>query len=285
MSSAPRVSVITPAFNAGATLAQAVRSALAQTLADVEVLVVDDGSRQPAAGALVEISDRRLRVLRSEINRGVSVARNLGLRCAQAPLIAQLDADDLWRPDHLEGIIGAFEDPVIGLAYTNVEIIGTPLLDRAIAPRHAGDGLPEWVSDRALHPVDDLARLYRVNPIPSPSVVMRTEAVRAVGGYPRWLRVGEEYCVYLKLRRAGWHFAYVDRASAIYRWPEAGRGVSFDSRLAARQNLMLFVALMARAPGEPAIRRRVFAELANLIETHVPGSLAIARRAKRLAVR
>jgi glycosyltransferase involved in cell wall biosynthesis len=279
------VSVITPAFNAGATLAQAVRSALAQTVADIEVLVVDDGSPQPASEALGEISDGRVRVLRSEVNRGVSVARNLGLRCAQAPLIAQLDADDLWHPDHLEGVLGAFEDPAIGLAYTNVEIIGTPLLDRAIAPRHPDDGLPEWVSDRALHPVDDLARLYRVNPIPSPSVVMRTAAVREIRGYPRWLRVGEEYYVYLKLRRAGWHFAYVDRASAIYRWPEPGRGVSFDSRLAARQNLKLFAALMARAPGEPEIRRRMCGELANLIATHVPGSLAIARRAKRLAPR
>jgi hypothetical protein len=94
--------------------------------------------------------------------------------------------------------------------------------------------------------------------------------------------VGEEYYVYIKLRRAGWHFAYVDRMSAVYRWPEPGRGVSFDGRRAARENLKLFAVLMARSPRDPAIRARVGGELRNLIETHVPGSIHVARRYRRV---
>ena len=111
---------------------------------------------------------------------------------------------------------------------------------------------------------------------------MRTEAVRAVGGYPRWLTVGEDYYLYIQLRQAGWHFAYVDRMSAVYRWPEPGRGVSFDARRGARQTFKLFAVLSARSPGDRALRARLASELVRLIETHVPGSVPVGRRLKRL---
>ena len=283
--SSPLVSVIIPAYNADETLVQAVRSALAQTVSELEVVVVDDGSRVPVARVLGEIDDNRLSVLRSQVNRGVSAARNMVLEASRAPLVAQLDADDLWHPDHLEALRRSFDDPEIGLAYTNVEIVGSPLLHHAIVARSPGDGLPDWVSDRARHPVDELDELYRVNPIPSPGVMMRADAMRAVGGYPRWLCVGEEYYLYIKLRRAGWRFAYVDRASAIYRWPEPSRGASFNAGRNARQNLKLFAALALRDPANAAIRRRLGGEIANVIATSVPGSLPLARRVKRLARR
>jgi glycosyltransferase involved in cell wall biosynthesis len=278
----PRVTVVTPAYNASATVAEAVTSALAQTVENLEVIVVDDGSFQPLVDALDCIRDSRLRIIRMEVNRGVSTARNVALARARGPVLAQLDADDFWRSDHLEWLLPALDDPTIGLAYTNVEIVGTPLLDRAIAAREPGDGLPDWVSERSRHPVDDLERLYQVNPIPSPGVAMRTAAVRAVGGYPRWLTVGEEYYLYIKLRRAGWHFAYVDRMSAAYRWPEPGRGVSFDIRRAARENLKLFTLLALRTPADRAIRARLRGELGSVIATHVPGSVALARPIRRL---
>jgi glycosyltransferase involved in cell wall biosynthesis len=281
----PRVTVITPAYNASATLLEAVQSALGQTVADLEVIVVDDGSVEPAADALRGLRDPRLCVIRSDTNQGVSAARNRAVAAARAPVLAQLDADDLWRPNHLEGVLPALDDPAVGLAYSNAEIIGTPLLDRAIAVRRPDDGLPDWVSDRALHPVDDLASLYRVNPIPSPSAVMRTHAVRAVNGYPPWLTVGEDYYLYIKLRRAGWHFAYVDRRTAVYRWPEPGRGVSFDSRRGARQTLKLFAALTARSPGDRALWARLGREVVNLAETHAPGAVPVARRFKRVYLR
>lgn len=281
----PAVTVITPAYNASATVGEAVLSALAQTVRDLEVIVVDDGSRVPVAEALGGIRDDRLRIIRMEVNRGVSAARNAALAAARAPVIAQLDADDLWRGDHLEGALPALADPAVGLVYTNVEIVGTTLLDRAIAARSPGDGLPAWVSERAFHPVNDLPSLYRVNPIPSPGVLMRTAAVRAVGGWPVWLRVGEDYYLYIKLRRAGWQFDYVDRMSAVYRWPEPGRGVSHNARLGARQNLKLFAVLALRAPTDRAIRRRLRGETSNVIATHVPGSVPVARILKRVGRR
>jgi peptidoglycan-N-acetylglucosamine deacetylase len=279
---APAVSILVPAHNEAVGIERAVRSLAGSIYAgEIELIVVDDGSEQPAADALAGVDDQRLRVFRTRQNQGVSTARNVALRAARAPVVAQLDADDLWRPDHLEGALPAFDDPAVGMAYTNVEIIGTSLLDRAIAVRRPDDGLPRWVSDRAQHPVDDLQRLYSVNPIPAPGALMRTGAVRAVGGYPRWLSVGEEYFVYIKLKRAGWRIAYVDRMSAVYRWPEPGRGVSFDAKRGARENLKLFSVLMLSTPGEPAIRRRLIGELRNVVRTNVPGSVPVARAVSR----
>jgi hypothetical protein len=114
---------------------------------------------------------------------------------------------------------------------------------------------------------------------------MRTEAVRAVGGYPEWLSVGEEYLLYIRLRRAGWRFAYVDRPSAIYRWPEAGRGATFDARRNARQEAKLFAALALSSSPDSAIFARLGRELVDVVKTHVPVTVAVGRRARALARR
>ncbi len=281
------MSVLMPAYNAAATIAEAVASALAQTVAELEVIVADDGSPEPIAPALVEIDDERLRVVRRPRNGGVSAARNTALAVARAPLVAQLDADDFWRADHLEHLLAAFEDPGVGLAYTNVEIVGYAGSDRWIAARTAGDGLARWIGNSAEHPVNDLSRLYRTNPIPAPGVVMRTDAVRAVGGYPEWLRVGEEYTLYIRLRRAGWRFAYVDRRSATYRWPEPGRGATFDVRRSARQEVKQFLVLSLTSRPNVALYDGLARRLVHLLGTHVPATLSMAPyvRSVRRAVR
>jgi glycosyltransferase involved in cell wall biosynthesis len=273
----PRVSVLVPVYNAAATIAEAVTSALAQTVAELEVIVVDDGSTEPVAAPLSEIHDERVRIVRRADNAGVSAARNSALALARAPLIAQLDADDSWQADHLEHLLPAFDDPAIGLAYANVKIVGFPASDRWIAARAPDDRLPEWICDRADQPVNDLRLLYRANPIPAPAVVMRTDAVRAVGGYPEWLKVGEEYLLYIRLRRAGWRFAYVDRRSATYRWPEPGRGVTFDVKRNARQQAKLFAMLAITSPPNAAIFTRLGRELLELVKVYVPALAVFGR--------
>lgn len=282
MTRAPRVSVLMPAYNAAATVAEAVASALAQSVAELEVIVADDGSAEPIAPALAAIDDERLRIVRRPRNGGVSAARNTALALARAPLVAQLDADDLWREDHLEHLLPSFEDPLVGLAYANVEIVGYAGSDRWIAARAPDDGLARWIGNSAEHPVNDLRRLYRTNPIPAPGVVMRTEAVRAVGGYPEWLRVGEEYTLYIRLRRAGWRFAYVDRRTAIYRWPEPGRGATFNVRRSSRQEVKQFVVLALSSPPDLALYNGLWLRLVHLLTTHVPATVSIAHRLRAI---
>lgn len=94
-------SVVIPTYNVGTLVREAVLSVLAQTHADLEVIVVDDGSTDQSIASLEGISDARLKVVR-QANRGLSGARNTGFEQATGDYVAFLDADDLWFPTKLE---------------------------------------------------------------------------------------------------------------------------------------------------------------------------------------
>jgi glycosyltransferase involved in cell wall biosynthesis len=103
---APRVSVVIPTYNRARCLAEAVDSVLAQEEAEVELIVVDDGSTDGTAHMLAGYGEA-IRVLRQE-NRGVSAARNAGIAAAQAELLAFLDSDDVWLPGKLRAQVDFF---------------------------------------------------------------------------------------------------------------------------------------------------------------------------------
>lgn len=132
MSPRPAVSVITPVWNAAATLTATIASVQAQTRPDWEMLLVDDGSTDGSralAEALAAV-DPRLRVLALGANRGPAAARNAGIRAARAGRIAFLDADDLWYPAKLARQI-AFMDAhghaFVFCAYRRIDAAGRPL--------------------------------------------------------------------------------------------------------------------------------------------------------------
>src|SRR5450755_2097977 len=95
--SVPEFSVVVPADNAAGTISSAVRSVLAQTQPDLEVIVVDDGSTDATAEIVAGIEDSRVRVI-SQDNRGLPAARNAGVAAARGTYIALLDSDDLYLP-------------------------------------------------------------------------------------------------------------------------------------------------------------------------------------------
>jgi glycosyltransferase involved in cell wall biosynthesis len=241
----PRTSVIMPAYNAHGTIRASVESALAQTVGDLEVIVVDDGSDPPITTALVDVHDARLRVLRHPRNRNAPAARNTALAAARSPLVSHLDADDLWEPDYLESVLPCFDDAAVGLAYTNAALIGHP------------DGQDTYIVDASVHPMDAFPKLAEQNPIPSTTATMRTDAVRAVGGYAEWLPLAEDYYLWMNLAAAGWRFAYVDRKLASYRWPEPTRGLSFEQRPRDLNLLRMYAAFVLRHPRVPGPRRQV----------------------------
>lgn len=240
---APLTTVLMPARDAEATLPEAVASVLGQTLGELELIVVDDSSRVPVPDVLRGIDDRRLRIVRRARSGGAAAARNSALARASTPFVSQLDADDLWEPDYLESVLPEFEDAGVGLVYSNATILGHPA------------GHEDYIGDPSVHPRDRFPELALANPVPCPTVTCRTAAVRAVGGYASWLRTVEDWHLYMKLVAAGWRFAYVDRQLARYRWPEPGRGISYDTRRLERWAVVAHLAFALRHPRVPGPAR------------------------------
>ena len=98
-----RFSVIIPVYNKADTVRAAVECVLAQTFQDFEIVLVDDGSNDEPEKVLADLICDQIHIIRQE-NGGVSVARNTGLSNAHGDYICFLDADDLWKPHHLETI-------------------------------------------------------------------------------------------------------------------------------------------------------------------------------------
>lgn len=101
----PEVSIIIPAFNTEKYIAQAIESALGQTLRNIEVIVVDDASSDSTLEVIKSFSDPRLKILVNQPNQGVSHTRNRAIEAAQGRWIAVLDSDDWYAPDRIEKLL------------------------------------------------------------------------------------------------------------------------------------------------------------------------------------
>jgi hypothetical protein len=114
----PQISVVIPLYNKQDEIERCLRSVMAQTLADFEVVIVDDGSTDASAAKAGEFTDPRVRLIR-QVNGGLAAARNRGIAEASGEWVAFLDADDTWRPEHLAQIAGLTErNPEAGLVLT-----------------------------------------------------------------------------------------------------------------------------------------------------------------------
>jgi glycosyltransferase involved in cell wall biosynthesis len=115
------VSIVIPTYNRGPVLGRAIDSALAQTVDDVEVIVVDDGSTDETAAVIDARDDERLVFVVSEGNRGANAARNLGIDRATGEYVSFLDSDDELAPTHVERVLETFASSPdqVGGVYTS----------------------------------------------------------------------------------------------------------------------------------------------------------------------
>jgi len=118
----PLVSIIIPTYNRAGFLKEAIKSVLAQTYKNIEVIVVDDGSTDNTPKLVKQFTDKRIIYLRQE-NKGASSARNKGIESARGNYIAFLDSDDIWLPQKIEKQLKIFNisrcNP--GLVYTGIQ--------------------------------------------------------------------------------------------------------------------------------------------------------------------
>jgi glycosyltransferase involved in cell wall biosynthesis len=107
--SSPKVSVIVTAYNSAATIDRAIESARAQTMDDLEIVVVDDASTDDTVAVVEAIRDERIRLVRNARNRGIGGAKNVGVENARGRYIAFLDSDDEWVTDKLATQLAALD--------------------------------------------------------------------------------------------------------------------------------------------------------------------------------
>jgi len=191
------VSVIMPAYNVEPYLADAIESVLAQTYADLELVIVDDGSTDGTRAIAERYGAQhpdRIRIVRQD-NRGLAAARNAGLRAATGAVFALLDSDDQWMATYLAEQMRALDEhPAIAVVTGNALIRGSAL-----------DGLPvrPVPDDR---PVPDLLEILRDETAVFIMSIFRREVVERIGGFDESFRTNEDYEFWIRAALAGFRF-------------------------------------------------------------------------------
>ena len=120
----PRVSVVIPTYNREHVLPRALASVLSQDFADLEVVIIDDGSRDETPARVAGIADPRVRYTRFDKNRGIGAARSAGVEASRGDLVAFLDSDDRWKPGKLKEVVRFFDQhPEVDFAFSDYENI------------------------------------------------------------------------------------------------------------------------------------------------------------------
>lgn len=117
------VSIIMPNYNGGKYLTDTIKSVLAQTYQNWELIFVDDCSTDNSLEIVNSFGDKRIRILQNEKNSGAAVSRNYAIREAQGKWIAFLDSDDLWTPEKLEKQIEFMKSKDIAFSFTDYEVV------------------------------------------------------------------------------------------------------------------------------------------------------------------
>jgi len=229
----PRVSVIIPVYNGAATIAQALDSAIAQSFTDREITVVNDGSNDETARILEKYGGRIATI--TQPNRGLSAARNAGIRASSGTYVAFLDADDIWMPRMLEKTVATLDShPESALVFTDLAIVdssGCPLQTTLAGAIAQGSPTLEQM----------LKQLY---PIMPSAVLMRREILEQIGGFSEEFRsYGYEdvYC-WLCARELG-NFEYLAEKLVLWRFSLFPRALKKISREDAAAELFKRLAL------------------------------------------
>jgi len=186
------VSVVIPLYNKERHIARAIRSVLDQTYGDLELIVVDDGSTDAGAAVVETIRDPRLRLVRQE-NVGECATRNRGIAEANANMVAFLDADDEWMPEHLETIRRlAKKYPECG-AYASTTVT-VDLLGKRTVPEHVGIPAHPWEGV-----IPNYFRSATSYPVSASAVAIPRRVFDSAGLFPVGVTIGADLDMWCRI--------------------------------------------------------------------------------------
>lgn len=259
---APRLSIVMAAYNSAGNLREALDSILAQSFADFEFIILDDGSTDATPAMLAACPDPRVRLVRGGGNAGLTARLNEGLALARADIVARMDADDVAHPDRLARQWQALaEDPSLIAVFSHAQII-----DRK--GRVTGHSRPDFGATTPLAYLRDFG-----NVLIHSTAMMRKAPIAALGGYDPALRTRQDYDLWMKCLETGHRVAILPESLLQLRVHEGS--ISSSGRHNWRLNCVVAArsvlrqagvsplpgieAMIERAEGEPAVKRYVAA--------------------------
>jgi glycosyltransferase involved in cell wall biosynthesis len=205
MSRTPLVSVVVAAYNCGRFIAEAIESVLAQTVADLDVHVVNDGSTDDTDARVQPFLGNPRIVYHKQANQGQPRAKNCGIRNSRGHYVAFCDADDRWTADKLARQLPLLEAaPDVGLVYTRCAKI---------------DENGQFLSvdaEREFHRGKVTRNLVRLNFVPGATTLIRRSCLDTAGIFDEKIRMGIDWDLWLRLSRIC-AFDYVDEPKYLYR--------------------------------------------------------------------
>ncbi len=202
----PLVTIVMPAFNSAAFITATIHSALAQTCADFELIVVDDESTDNTIEVVHEAAagDPRVIVLRNT-HGGIGKSQNTALDAARGRFIALLDSDDLWMPEYLEEQLAMFE------RFPDRSIVTA----NAISRGGVLDGRPVWPKTTGWRKLSLRDLIVEENAV-CIMAMFRREVVETVGGFDPACRCNEDYEYWIRSANAGFGIVQNCRPIAYY---------------------------------------------------------------------
>lgn len=200
----PLVSVVIATYNMAQYLGAAVDSILAQTWQNLEVIVVDDGSTDNTAEVMARYNNNaKIKYIQNE-NQGQPKAKNCGINNTNGDFIAFCDADDLWEPYKLEHQMPLFQNPKVGVVYSDISNIDE------------FDKRYELPRQHVFHRGKITNQIIMYNFIPFGSSVFRRACIEKNGIFDESFRMGIDWDLWLRYS-IDWEFDYTDSRTYVYR--------------------------------------------------------------------
>jgi len=222
----PKVSVIIPTFNRAHYLKAAIESVLAQNFRDLEIVVVDDASKDETSLIVRSFTQAPIRYVRHDSKKGPGAARNSGIREARGEYIALLDDDDEWRPGKLEQQVALLDTlPArVGLVYTGFLKIdaSSKRIIAKILPKERGN-----VFDA----------LCRENFLGCSTVLLRRHCLEMTGYFDEELTSAEDYDMWLRISKE-FSFEYIPEALVSYRVHGSQLSAHYESLIVGMEALI-----------------------------------------------
>jgi glycosyltransferase involved in cell wall biosynthesis len=239
----PTIAYIVAAFNAADTVQRTIESILSQSEAPQEILVCDDGSMDHTDAVVSRFP--RVRLFRQP-NRGPAAALNRLVAEARADWVVKVDADDTIAPQHAEQIREAVisSQPDIAIVTTDAWVVS-----------EGGSALRYYESARWVDDPDEQRTEILTNNFIFGAASVRRSTWLQVGGMSEQLRVSEDYDLWVRILRAGFSAALVDRP--LYHYMRHGTAATADQRSVLRGNMPVLERVLQRSDLTPKERRRV----------------------------